>query len=126
MKLLRGNEHNLKKGDFKLIAVILLISGITAFLHMREENGNQVVIVTDGEEKVYSLNEDREIRVNAENGGYNIVVISDGKTWVKEADCKNQICVGHKPVYKDHESIVCIPNDLSIIIKSDTPNDIDN
>ena len=121
-----NDVYNMKKGDLIIIAVILCFTGVAALLIMHQKNGDKVIITSGENEKLYYLNEDRTVNVACENGGYNIVVIKDGKVWVEEADCKNQICVNHKPVCKDHESIVCIPHKLIVEIKSREKNEIDN
>lgn len=126
MSLKRSGDHNLKKGDLVLVAVILCITGIAALLVMQQKKGDQVIITSGDNKEIYSLNDNRTIIVPCESGGYNTVVIRNGMVWVEEADCKNQICVNHKPVSKNHESIVCIPHKLFIDIKSSRNNDIDN
>ncbi|MBR1597490.1 MAG: NusG domain II-containing protein [Lachnospiraceae bacterium] len=126
MSLQKSSDYNLKKGDLILIAVILSITGIAALLIMQQKRGDQVIITSGEAKETYSLNESRTIRVSCESGGYNTVVIRNGMVWVEEADCKNQICVNHKPVSKNHESIVCIPHKLFIDVKSSRNNDIDN
>ena len=118
--------HILKKGDMIIIAVILCIAGVTALLIMNQKQGNQVIIISGDSKEIYSLDKNRSIKVNYKDGGYNVIIIEDGRVWVEEADCKNQVCVNHKPVYKDHESIICIPHKLSIQISSNKVNDIDN
>ena len=126
MKLQKDDFLSLKKGDFIIIAAVLLIAGIAVLLIMRQNLGGYVKITSFSDTSTYPINEDRNIEIIGDNGGHNLVVISDGKVWVKEADCKNRICVNHKPVYKNHESIVCLPNHLVVEVVSYIPNEIDN
>ena len=126
MELPINDVYNLKKGDLIIIAVILCVTGVAALLIMHQKKGDLVSIISGENEEIYYLNEDRTVKVVCESGGYNIVVIKDGRAWVEEADCINQICVGHRPIYKDHESIVCIPHKLIVEIKSSEKNEIDN
>lgn len=126
MRLQRRSDYILKKGDLILIAVILSITGIAALLIMQQKKGDRVIITSGEKEEIYSLNDSRTIRIPFESDGYNTVVIRNGMVWVEEADCKNQICVKHKPISKNHESIVCIPHKLFIDVISSRNNDIDN
>ena len=126
MSLPIKNDYTLKKGDLIMIAVILGVAGIAAILIMNQKKGNEVIIISGDNEIIYSLDEDQTIRIDSSDGGYNIIAIEDRRAYVKESDCKNQICVNHKPVYKNHESIVCVPHKLMVEIKSSEKNDIDN
>lgn len=57
---------------------------------------------------------------------YNLLCISDGKIRMESADCKDQICVHHKPISGIHESIICLPHKLVIEIVGDLPANIQN
>ena len=123
----RSDSHLIiKPGDIIIIAAVLLVAVIAVLFINNSGDGNTVVITSGKNTATYSLEKDRKIDVQSENGGHNTVVISDGKVWVCQADCKNQICVNHSPIYKDHESIVCIPNKMIVKIVSNNDNDIDN
>lgn len=45
-----------------------------------------------------------------------ILVIKDGKAYMLEADCPNQICVHHSAISHKGETIVCLPNRIIIEI----------
>ena len=55
----------------------------------------------------------------AEGTSYNLISVTDGKVVVEAADCKDQICVRHKPVSSKGESIICLPHRLVVEIVSD-------
>lgn len=55
----------------------------------------------------------------AEGTGYNLISVTDGKVVVEAADCKDQICVRHKPVSSKGESIICLPHRLVVEIVGD-------
>lgn len=57
---------------------------------------------------------------------YNLLCISDGKVRMESADCKDQICVHHKPISGIRESIICLPHKLVIEIVGDLPDDTQN
>lgn len=101
---------------FALIAAIILFSVFRLF---PSQEAAYVLIKQDG--KVYGnylLNENKEISI--ENAwGENQIVIRDGKVWVESADCRDKICVNHRPISQTKEVIVCLPHRLVIEIRAD-------
>lgn len=52
-----------------------------------------------------------------ENGNYNLISVIDGKVMMEAADCRDQICVNHKPIMSERESIICLPHKIVIEIE---------
>ena len=56
----------------------------------------------------------------------NRLVICDGKAYMETATCPDGICVAHRPIFRNGESIVCLPNRVVITVttatKTDTPD----
>ena len=52
-----------------------------------------------------------------EDGAYNLFSVRDGKVTMEAADCRDQICVNHKPIMSERESIICLPHKLVIEIE---------
>ena len=106
-----------KKNDLIFIAVILAVTvllGLTLFFIRAE--GDSVVVTLDGEEiGRYSLSVDRVVDIS-DGESHNRLVIRDGKAYVEEADCPDGICVNHRPISRDRESIVCLPNRVVITV----------
>lgn len=107
----------LKRGDFCLIACLLLAAGLMAAFFCfgpGQKEGRVVVIEQDGEE-IFRLPLTREqtIRIPSESG-YNSVQITPGGVWVAQADCPDQICVKQGKISASGESIVCLPHRLVI------------
>ena len=48
---------------------------------------------------------------------YNLISVIDGKITMEAADCRDQICVNHKPIMAERESIICLPHKLVIEIE---------
>ena len=81
-----------------LIAVILvfLVSLCLSVFILRHSDKQTVEIVQDGELLyTFDLNgaEDRDIRISAPDGSYNLVQIQNGTICIAEADCPDQTCV---------------------------------
>lgn len=45
-----------------------------------------------------------------ETGSYNLISLADGKITMEAADCRDQICVHHRPIMSVGESIICLPH----------------
>lgn len=55
---------------------------------------------------------------------YNLLCITaDGQVRMESADCKDQICVHHKPISGNHESIICLPHKLVVEFTGDSLED---
>lgn len=102
----RRLKKMLKKGDFIIILSVLLLALISSVLAFSQKSG-KTVTVKENNKTVYSgsLYENKTIKLAG-----NTVEIKNGKVRVSSADCKNQICVNHKPISKRGESIICLPN----------------
>ncbi len=110
---------DLKKNDIILvIAIILIAVGVWLGSELLKKDGAVAVVTVNGVETAeYSLSEDREIRLESENGGYNILVIKDGKADITEASCPDHVCVDQRAISKTGEAITCLPNKTVITIE---------
>ena len=74
----------------------------------------------------YPLGVDRTEDILTEGGGLNRLIIRDGKAYIASASCPDGICAAHKPIHRDGESIVCLPNKVVVTVKTaenaDTPD----
>lgn len=119
------------KNDFILIGGMLLIAFLLFFgmkIYQSTTTKEGVVVVTvDGDVYgTYPLNEDMEEKIVLEDGSYNILVIKDGKADVTDASCRDRICVDHRPVSKNGESIVCLPNKMVAGIENSEEPEVDS
>ena len=121
----------MKKNDVILIGCLLIIFGLLfagmKFWQKHNTDANAYVEVkVNGEVYgTYPLDEDREEKIEYENGGYNVLEIKDGKANVTKASCPDQICVRHKAIHYSDETIVCLPNKLTITIVGGSQSQID-
>lgn len=108
------------------IAVIILAAGIWLATELLKKDGDFAVVTVNGTETAkYSLSEDAEIRLESENGGYNILVIKDGKADIIEASCPDHVCVDQRAISKTGEAITCLPNKTVITIDGEEEAEID-
>ena len=107
------------RNDIIFIAAILLTVLIAALvLFLLKTPGDTVTVTVDGKPfGEYPLNEDRTVEIKNGNG-YNILVIENGKAYVKSASCPDGICSSHRPIGSSGESIICLPNKVVIEIRT--------
>lgn len=109
------------RNDLILIAalvVVLVLAGL-AFWLLRGE-GDTVVVEVDGKTYgTYALSTDRTVEIRTGEGGkeLNLLVIKDGKAYVETATCRDGICAAHSPIFRQGESIVCLPHKVVITVK---------
>ncbi|MBQ3530573.1 MAG: NusG domain II-containing protein [Oscillospiraceae bacterium] len=108
------------------IAVIILAAGIWLATELLKKDGDFAVVTVNGIETArYSLSENTEIRLESENGGYNILVIKDGKADITEASCPDHVCVDQRAISRTGEAITCLPNKTVITIDGEEEAEID-
>lgn len=107
-----------------LLCIGILAVALIAFLVFKAtmEDGKIVTVSINGTEtQGYSLSIDSENMITSgKNGEFqNMLVIKDGKAYVREANCKDKICVSHRKISKVGETIVCLPHKVVISIDND-------
>ena len=117
----------IKKNDFILIGIILVLGiAFIVFMNLTKKEGSRVVITVNGE--VYdtlSLLEDTTYTVEGKDGSYNTFVIKDGFVDMLEASCPDEVCVKHKKIHYNNETIVCLPNKVVLEVKDSEDNSVD-
>lgn len=114
----------MKKNDLILAAAVIAVAAvILAFQFFRQNDGTNLVVITvDG--KVfgrYNLAEDQTVKI----GNTNRLVIENGTARMEWADCPDQICVNHRAVDKNGESIICLPNKIVVSVESGQESGLD-
>ena len=104
--------------DVILIAVLLCISvGACAFLFLGSKTGGAVSVEVDGEVVgVYPLSRNGEFSLC---DGSNVLEIKDGKAFMKSADCPDKTCVHSRAISKVGETVVCLPNRVTVSVIGD-------
>ena len=119
-----------RKREVILVLSLLVLSG-ASFWFIRQyqaattKNAAVVIYVEDKEVGRYSLSEDRTIEVEGKDEGKNIFRIRNGKVSVIKASCPDKICVHHKKISKNGETIVCLPNRVVVEVRSEEDSEID-
>ena len=107
-----------------LAAILVLCLGLSIPLLMPGEAATHAEILSGGQViHTVDLRVDREILVEADNGGENLVVVKDGKIGVVEATCPDHYCM-HRGMCNSGAQIVCLPNKLVIRFVGETEIDM--
>ena len=117
----------LRKWDIILITAALLAAGVFLLcINVFSTAGEYAVVEVNGETVVQlSLAEDTVYDIEIENEVTNTLKIKNGEAKMISADCPDKICVNHRSISKNNESIICLPNKVIITIVSDAESDID-
>lgn len=108
----------ISKNDIILIGV-LLIFAMVAFLwiHNHQKPGAMMRVSIDGVEYgSYELDKDQEIEIQGDDF-ISILTIRDGKASMIKADCPDQICVHHRPISQNGETIICLPHRVVVEVE---------
>ena len=133
--MLKTDMIQIKKGDCILMVVIVMIFIILLVRISMNENGNLVHVTVSGKTTTYSLFENKmitfvndEIHNESEDDAHisNLLVIENGVAYMEWANCKDQVCVKHKPISKNGEMIICLPNEIYVEVENSTGKEVDN
>ena len=115
----------MKRNDKMLIVITLVIAIIVFLIHnlLGGKGADTVTVKVDGKiTGTYSLIENQTIEIN---DGSNILEIKDGIADMIEADCPDKLCVKQKAISKNGESIICLPNEVVVEVKSNEDSEYD-
>ena len=114
----------LNKSDLKLIGflVIVIILSIIV-INQKKDDGNKLAIVKHNNEIILSidLSVDNTYTVKGDQGDV-LIVVKDGKIKVEEENSPLHLCSKQGFIEQSYETIVCLPNRISIEIQN---NDLD-
>lgn len=123
-------KNKLIRNDIILILCLLIVAAIgILYLFVFRNQGNTVKVTVDGETYgIYSLSENvtEDIYTGENHQHHNRLIIKNGKAYMETASCPDGICVKHAPIFRDGESIVCLPNRVVVtVITSDNSDNPD-
>ncbi len=124
MRERKENEKRSLRADVIVISAILLAALLfVVFTLVLRKPGSVAVVEINGEfAGEYSLSEDG---VFVLNGGTNTLVIENGEAYVKDSACPDRTCERTGKIRYVGQTIVCLPNRLSVTVKGDGDNGVD-
>ena len=108
--------------DIIVIAAILLLS-LSVFLiaSLTKKDGATVTITVDGiTVGEYPLDLDATYSLN---GGTNVLVIENGAAYMSNSSCPDHICENSGKIKYIGQTIVCLPNKLTITVTGAAEDD---
>ncbi len=112
----------MKKRDIVLIALLL---GAALGLYfgaqlLGADKVSSVVVTIDGEEvlrKPLAVNNSYEIR--QEDGSVNVITVENGAVFMKEANCRDGLCMQQGRMRSAAKTIVCLPHKLVVTLSGE-------
>ncbi len=110
--------------DLILIGALLVVSlGVLLITTLTRREGGYVEIEQSGQViATYSLSINAEYELN---GGTNILVIENGEAYLKDANCPDKTCVKTGKIRYVNQSIICLPNEISITVRGNSDDGVD-
>ena len=107
----------LKIFDYIIIILALVFSSYSAFaIYSKPEINTAVIIRGQGREWVFPLNAEETVEVQGPLGT-SLIRISGHEAWVESSPCKNQICVAAGQIHRYRSWVVCLPNNVFLLIE---------
>ena len=122
---MRGFFADKKRRTDLIVIASLLLLALALYLVLgatRQEGGVVVVRVDGAETERHALTENGTYPLN---GGSNILVIGEGQAWLTEANCPDLLCVRQGKVHYTGQSIICLPNRLSVTVEGGESDGVD-
>lgn len=100
------------RNDFILIGVLVLLACMGFILYvMCAQKENIDVLIYQKNHLVYQ----GDIHTNQELEFESVhIVIMDSQVHVSHSNCKDQVCVRQHPINRAGQSIICLPNQITI------------
>ena len=110
--------------DIIVIAVILLLSvSLLLIMTLTKKEGAVAVVEIDGKTVAeYSLAVNGEYSLN---NGTNVLVIENGQAYLNFSNCPDHTCEITGKISFVGQTIVCLPNKLSITVKGNAEGGVD-
>ena len=114
----------INKSDLKLIAVLFLVILVSFIvINTKHDSGNKVAVVKHNNDVILTidLSLDAFYTVKGDQGDV-LIVVKDNKIKVEEENSPLHLCSKQGFIDESYETIVCLPNRISIEIQN---NDLD-
>lgn len=105
-----------KKEIFVIVIIIFIVLISLLVIDISKKEGKYVIVRIDG--KVVNVYDISENGTYVLNNGSNILCIFNYKAYLISATCPDKLCVKQGEIDELSESIVCLPNRLSIVISN--------
>ena len=114
-----NSKHHIRNDIILIICLFLAATIGMLYLFVFRNGGDTVKVTVDGKiYGTYSLTKNitEDIYSGKNNEHLNRLIIKNGKAYMETATCPDGICVAHKPIFRDGESIVCLPQRVVVTV----------
>lgn len=114
----------MKKKD-AIIIVVALLAALALYLISQISLGTKastVVVMQDGEvlmRRPLAMEDEYEIR--QEDGSVNVIAVEGGAVYMKEANCRDGLCIRQGKMKNAAKTIVCLPHKLVVRMEGEAP-----
>ena len=115
-----------RKNDIILTASLLLaVATVGVCGPLFRKSGDTVTVTVDKTVYgVYALSQDQSVEIRV-GEAFNLLVIEEGRARVENASCPDGVCAAHRPIFRNGESIVCLPNKVVVTVSAKNENEPD-
>ena len=116
-----------KKDVIFLAAAGLLLLCACVLFYSRGKEGAVVTVTVNGSlYGTYSLEQDQTVEIKIDGAVTNVLSIQNKKADMLSANCPDLLCVHQKAVSKEHETIVCLPNQVVVEVVGGEKAELDS
>ena len=114
----------MKNKDIVIIAAALLLAGGLYLVSQASlgAKASVVVVTVDGQERMrrpLAMEDSYEIR--QQDGSLNVIAVEGGAVWMKEANCRDGLCIRQGKMKNGAKTIVCLPHKVVVRLEGDAP-----
>ena len=102
-------------GDILLNIVILSLCIVIPLFIRHNESEDKKVVVSVGSKVTHTIPLSDDV-VFSPDGEHTYVTVKDGKAYISLSDCPDGLCMKMKKAENANESVICLPNRVSVMI----------
>ena len=114
----------MKKKDIIMIAAMLL-AALALYLVSQISLGAEastIVVTLDGKEVLRRpLAMENTYDIAQDDGSLNVIAVEDGAVYMKEANCRDGLCIRQGKMKNGAKTIVCLPHKVVVQLTGDAP-----
>ena len=114
----------MKKKDIIMIAAMLL-AALVLYLISQVSLGAEastIVVTLDGKEVLRRpLAVENTYDIAQDDGSLNVIAVENGAVYMKEANCRDGLCIRQGKMKNGAKTIVCLPHKIVVQLTGDAP-----
>ena len=115
----------MKKRDLIIIAVLLACAGALYLVSQVSLGGaaaSTIVVTQDGKEVLRRpLAMENTYDIAQADGSLNVIAVENGAVYMKDANCRDGLCIRQGKMRNGAKTIVCLPHKVVVQLTGDAP-----